>query len=69
VPELAEGEEVTIEEYVPPSEFEVAKGVVKDVFEEYIPEEQRMVVAMASAALFVTVILLLFKLLSGGDEK
>ena len=67
-PPEAEGEEVVIEEYVPPSEFEVAKGVVKDVFDEYIPEEQRVVVAAAGVALFIAAILLLFKLLSGVDE-
>jgi len=67
-PPEAEGETVIIEEYVPPSEFEVAKGVAKDVFEEYIPEERRVMIALAGAALFIGAIFLLFKLLSGGDE-
>ena len=67
-PPEVEGEEIVIEEYVPPSEFEVAKGVVKDVFEEYIPEEQRVMVAFAGAALFIGVIFLLYKLLTGSED-
>jgi len=67
-PPEVEGEEVVIEEYVPPSEFEVAKGVVKDVFAEYIPEEQRPIVAAAGVALFIAVIVLLFELLGGSED-
>ncbi len=67
-PPEVEGEEIVIEEYAPPSEFDVAKGVVKDVFDEYVPEERRMVVAVAGVAAFVAVILLLFNLLSGGED-
>jgi carbon monoxide dehydrogenase subunit G len=67
-PPEVEGEEIVIEEYVPPSEFEVAKGVAKDVFQEYIPEERRVLVAVAGAALFIGVIFLLYKLLTGSED-
>ena len=67
-PPEGESAEVVIEEYVPPSEFEVAKGVAKDVFEEYIPEEQRVFVALAGAAMFIAAIFLLFKFLSSDKE-
>ncbi len=67
-PPEAEGEEVIIEEYVPPSEFEVAKGVAKDVLDEYIPEERRALVAIAGAALFVGIIFLLYNLLTGSED-
>ena len=66
----SEGEEgeVVIEEYAPPSEFEVAKGVAKDVFEEYIPEEQRVFIALAGAVMFLAALILFFKFLSGEKE-
>ena len=66
-PEGGEGE-VVIEEYAPPSEFEVAKGVAKDVFEEYIPEEQRVFIALAGAVMFLAALILFFKFLSGEKE-
>jgi len=64
-----EGEEIIIEEFVPPSEFEVAKGVVKDVFAEYIPEERRALLVIAGAAMALGAILLLVKLLAGSQEE
>ncbi len=67
-PPAVAGEKVAIPEYAPPSEFEVAKGVVKDVFEEYIPEEQRVVVAALGVAAFLAFVLLLFKLLGSSED-
>ena len=67
-PQAEEGEKSVIEEYVPPSEFQVAKGVVKDVFAEYVPEEQRPIAMAASAALIFALILLFFKLIGGCSE-
>jgi len=67
LPEV-EGKEVVIEEYVPPSELEVAKGVVKDVFAEYIPEEQRPIAAAAGVALFVVIIVLILKLFISSED-
>ncbi len=67
-PQAAEGEKPVIEEFVPPSEFQVAKGVVKDVFAEYVPEEQRPIAMAASAALLFALILLFFKLIGGCSE-
>ena len=61
----AEGEEIVIQEFTPPSEFEVAKGVVKDVFVEYIPEERRTLAVIAGVVAIATLVLLLFKLLGG----
>ena len=65
----AEGEEIIIEEFVPPSEFEVAKGVIQDVFVEYIPEERRVLYVFAGVAAFAAMILLLFKFLGDGRNE
>jgi carbon monoxide dehydrogenase subunit G len=39
--DVAVRSEAASADYAPPSELEVALGVAKDIFEEYVPEEQR----------------------------
>jgi hypothetical protein len=67
-PPEVEGEEIVIEEYVPPSEFEVAKGVIKDVAIEYIPEDRQTLVIVAGIGLLIATLLLLFNLMGNKEE-
>lgn len=68
-PAVAEGEEVVIPEYVPPSEFQVAKGVIKDVANEYIPEERQPLVIAVGVGLLIAFILLLLNSMGGRKEE
>lgn len=67
-PPEVEGEEIVMEEYVPPSEFEVAKGVIKDVAIEYIPEDRQTLVIVAGIGLLIATLLLLFNLMGNKEE-
>jgi len=66
-PEAAEGAErleeaaAPIPEFAPPSELEVALGVAKDIFEEYVPEEQRPLALGALGALALLIVVWLLK--------
>ncbi len=66
-PVAAEGEErmasesTPMPEFAPPSEFEVAMGVAKDIFEEYVPEEQRPLALGALGALALLIVVWLLK--------
>ena len=48
-------------EYAPPSEMEVALGVAKDIFEEYVPEEQRPLVLGLAGGMILLVFVWLLK--------
>lgn len=62
-PEVSTGEEAPLPmpEFAPPSEFEVAMGVAKDIFEEYVPEEQRPLVLGAAGAFGLLIVIWLLK--------
>lgn len=62
-PEVTTGEEAPLPmpEFAPPSEFEVAVGVAKDIFEEYVPEEQRPLVLGAVGAFGLLIVIWLLK--------
>jgi len=48
-------------EFAPPSELEVAVGVAKDIFEEYVPEEQRPLALGVAGAFGLLIIIWLLK--------
>ncbi|NUQ37592.1 MAG: carbon monoxide dehydrogenase subunit G [Caldilineales bacterium] len=52
----------------PPSEWDVALGVVKDIFEEFVPEEKRPLVLGALGALAVLILVWLLKAIFGRDD-
>ena len=62
-PEVTTGEEspLPMPEFAPPSELEVAVGVAKDIFEEYVPEEKRPLVLGAVGAFGLLVVIWLIK--------
>lgn len=64
----AEGEEAVAVEYAPPSEMEVALGVARDVFDEYIPPEKRPVAFAMGGALLALLIALVVALLLSDNE-
>ncbi len=51
----------------PPSQMELAVGVTKDLYDEFVPEERRpMIMGVAGALAVLLVVLILAKLLRGG---
>ena len=58
-----------IPEIEPPTQTELAMGVAKDMYDEFVPEERRpLVLGLAAALGAVLVVLLLVKLLGGGED-
>jgi carbon monoxide dehydrogenase subunit G len=58
-----------IPEIAPPTQMELAAGVTKDIYYEFVPEERRpLIVGLAGALAVLMVMLLLAKLLRGGGD-
>ncbi len=56
-----------VPEIAPPTQMELAAGITKDLYYEYVPEERRsLVMGVAGAVAVLVVLLLLAKLLRGG---
>jgi carbon monoxide dehydrogenase subunit G len=59
-----------IPEIEPPTQMELAMGVAKDLYDEFVPEERRpLVLGLAGALAALLAILVLFKLLSKEGDR
>ena len=68
-PEVTADVAAPIPEIEPPTQTELAMGVAKDLYDEFVPEERRpLVLGLAAALGAVLVVLLLVKLLGGGED-
>lgn len=68
-PEMAEGVAAPIPEIAPPSQTELAVGVARDLYDEFVPPERRPILMGALAALVGLVFgLLVIKLLRSDSE-
>lgn len=57
-----------VPEIAPPTQMELAAGVTKDLYYEFVPEDRRpLIVGLAGALAVLMVMLILVKLLRGGD--
>jgi len=59
--EGAEESSLATPEFTPPSELEVAVGVAKDIFEEYVPEEKRPLALGVAGAFTLLIVIWLLK--------
>ncbi len=67
-PEVVAGVAAPVPEIEPPTQTELAMGVAKDLYDEFVPEErQPLVIGIAAALGAILALLLVLKLLSKND--
>ncbi len=67
-PEVVAGVATPVPEIEPPTQTELAMGVAKDLYDEFVPEErQPLVIGIAAALGAILALLLVLKLLSKND--
>ena len=67
-PEVVDGDAAPVPEIEPPTQTELAMGVAKDLYDEFVPEErQPLVMGIAAALGAILALLLVLKLLSKND--
>ncbi|HEY53991.1 MAG TPA: carbon monoxide dehydrogenase subunit G [Caldilineae bacterium] len=68
-PEVSTGVAAPVPEIEPPTQTELALGVAKDLYDEFVPEERRpLILGLVGAAAVLVVVLIFVKLLGGSED-
>lgn len=68
-PDVSAGAPAPVLEIEPPTQTELALGVAKDLYDEFVPEERRpLVLGLAGALAVLVAVLLLVKLLGSSED-